>query len=133
MLKTKWMFRNRKYGERRNFKYFIKALSNQDNNDMMHRSEIISTIINEFWKLYMYKIFVLCFIPFILYFHATCYYFSLSLPQTIGLASDIQDRGLSAEFYNKVLPVEIVVFTVYFTYFEIRQVLDKKMYYFTSL
>lgn len=51
----------------------------------MHSTDIIGDIVDEFWGLYMHQICILCFIPFLLYFHATIYYFSLSFAYDLGL------------------------------------------------
>ena len=51
MLHTSWIFRDRKTGERKSFRYFIKALLEADS-ELMYTTDFMIMIVDEFWSLY---------------------------------------------------------------------------------
>ena len=86
MLRTSWMFRCREGGEVKSFSLFLETLAENDSSDIMHQTEMVVTIVNEFWSKYKYTIGILCFVPFMFYFHAAIYFFTMVMIADLGLA-----------------------------------------------
>ena len=119
MLRTDWVFRDRERGELKNFDKLIKALA-ESPSDSMYNTDFVITIVDEFWSLYQTSIFITVFIPFIVYFFCTNYYFSFFLAIPIDERHPELDAGDVDQLQGseKILVCLIFILTAFFTAFE---------------
>ena len=133
MLKVTWILRDRNKGIVKSFRHFLNALvDNEDQENAMLSSDFITTIVEEFWSTHQYGLFLLCFVPFLLLWHASIYFFSLCMSENADVNSAFQ--GMSSTVYWRFcLQAEIIVFSLYLFYFELMQMIHKRLAYFVDL
>ena len=126
MLKVAWILRDRNRVVK-SFKYFIKELSESENQDEIISSDYISTIVEEFWRTQKYVLFVFCVIPYTLLFISTVFFFTICMRHESTL-----DIGIEAtsEVWRLIMQSVIIVGSLYFSYFEFQQIGAKKCAYF---
>ena len=112
VLNTNWIFRDSEGGEKKSLSYFIKALVETES-ELMYTTDFMITIIEEFWNLYQVSIFLTCLLPFLVYLYAAVRYFSYYLSNL--------EYEIEHPWKRISLQIVIIVLTVYFTFFEVRQ------------
>ena len=95
--------------------------------ESLFSTELIITLTEHFWDYYYKRIFVLCFIPYIVYFIATIIY--VSTFSVDGISED-ERYALTVEF---VLRITIIISMIYFSVFEIDQILRQGWSYFLDV
>lgn len=128
MLRTNWIFRSREdsQGEHQNFDAFIETLAQSDS-DQMYSTQFMIMIVDEFWSLYQTSIFCTCFLPFVIYCYSTLRLFSISYTKD---PNDIEDDDQWKVTLNEFI---VVLLTLYFLIFEVKQMNDRKWRYLGQL
>ena len=76
ILKTDWIFKKTAVVDDNDLFNLINTL-NTEATDSLFGTEFITILIEEFWEMFQVAIFVVVFIPFLIYAFACCAYFSL--------------------------------------------------------
>ena len=111
LLKTNWIFRGTKKKEATDFDDLL-SIFGQSVNDSIYTTEFVVHLVDEFWSIHQFSIFVTCCIPFLVHFWASVIlfseYFTQEPPETFILKLTI----------TKTL---CYVLTMYFQMFEVLQ------------
>ena len=76
MLKTDWIFRESISNDKNDLFMLINTLNSQASENLFHL-ELVQTLVDEFWELYMVTIFIAVFVPFVVYALACIFYFTI--------------------------------------------------------
>jgi hypothetical protein len=106
---------------------FMRTLSDTDCIEMFSL-KIIRYIIKFLWSRFKKAIVLYLFIPFLIYFTIFLVYATLILDKK-NEENDSNGPYASADI---VFAVALLIFLIYFTYFEIRQMIHHKLAYFTT-
>ena len=130
MLKTDWIFRQTSSTDQNDLFRLIKTL-NSNETDGLFSTQLVKTLVDEFWELYRVSIFVAVFMPFMLYALCCILYFTLHSMRVMDNAkqadpSERENEGLF-EWLNKQVVYALTFFMLAFEYF---QVIDYGWAYF---
>ena len=75
-LHTGWIFRDTNSSDQNDLFMLINTLNTQPS-DSLFSTEFVMVLVDEFWDLYQLAIFIIVFVPFIIYTLATILYFTL--------------------------------------------------------
>lgn len=120
MLRIDWLFR-RDPG----FKQTVQTLANTPD-ESLFSSELVITLVENFWEEYYYSIVWLVLIPFVIYFLTTMVYFSTYLIDEVNMHHD-KDEHTNLEY---VLRIILIIMMIYFAAYEILQLFTKGLRYF---
>lgn len=112
MLKLDWLRAGFRGKEKAGFQDFIVALANAPH-ESLFSTDLIITLVEHFWDYFYKRIFLMCFIPYIIYFCSTIYYVS-NYPRT-GILEE-ERWALTTEFFLRWI---ILASVLYFAFFEI--------------
>ena len=107
----------------------IKLFDNQSN-DAIFTTECVVALIEESWKLYQGEIFLLVFVPFVVYAFTCLIYFSLFYDSKDWLGKPAITENVAMK---TALKAWIYFFTVYMFSFEVLQMIDRGWEYFTGM
>ena len=119
MLKIDWMFHKGHDGKGRNFGDMVRALARAPH-ESLFSTELVITLVENFWDEYSSKIKTLCLIPFMIYFAACAFYFSYYLNDD----QNLELRTFTGEYIGELLTYfTVIVGTFYFLIYEIIQLI----------
>jgi len=110
LLKTNWIFRGTKTKETTDFDDLL-SIFGQSVNDSIYTTEFVVHLVDEFWSIHQFSIFVTCCIPFLIHFWACVVLFSQYFTEEPG----------DFTFKLGLLKTIVYVLTVYFQMFEFLQ------------
>ena len=121
-----WIYASQGGLENVGFRELVIELSKAPH-ESLFGTEFVQILVESFWDRYFKAILLRCFIPFLIYFFSTNYYLQSYAME--GIPED-ERVSFSVEF---VLRWIILLSLMYFSFFELVQILRDRFDYFTDI
>lgn len=133
MLRIDWIFQKTREGAMTSYGNLVSCLANA--NDSLFATELVKTLVMNFWDDYSKMVIKFVLVPFIIYFCSTVMYFSTDLINEDFRKAEhnfdnwlpTEENDYSFEFINRVITI---VFMVYFFLWECVQIKRNGAAYF---
>ena len=87
LIRNDWLFRNKKKGENGILKEFVESLANLKSDEIL-KSDLVKVVVGDIWDHQKPVLFIIGFLPFVLYFICVIKFFTINLSYDIGLSKD---------------------------------------------
>ena len=131
MLKVDWIFQEVKIGKKQGYGSLVGTLARAPN-DSLFGTDLVITLVLQFWDRYSSKVKRYILLPFLIYFMSTIYYFSKNLIDPEFRASDksFSEQFGTVEYFNRTITI---LGLLYFGAFEMIQFYRDGMGYFNDI
>ena len=114
ILAIDWVYKSHD-GSKTDFRELVEMLGEVEN-EKLFSTDLVKVLVEYFWDFYYDQIFMKVFIPFVIYFCLTIFYFSSVVTE------ELPDEKIFAPTWEFALRNFLLLATIYFLWYEVKQI-----------